>query len=197
DRPGCGREGDAVTFTVGGRPANEKARWHASPPPVPDEMKPGIRVYGVASTELDMVAGPPFAAFSGEVTLPGGDPVPGPTGPLLAYVGSALCGKVEGLNLGMDFWSLVVPPAALKAGCGREGAIIRFAVGDRPILETVAWVPGFHKLRLTASSPALPAGGNAGLAAPGGLPEGQLVLGVGIGLLATSLGLWLLTRRYS
>ncbi len=53
-----------------------------------------------------------------------------------AYVGERECGA-ESLIFGWTFLS--VASADTKAGCGGDGAIITFRVGDQPAAETVTW----------------------------------------------------------
>ncbi len=130
EREGCGTEGDSITFTIDGRPANETEPWY-----------PGEHV------GLTVTVGPPYARYSGTVRVDG-QMIHGQL--VRAYIGDTFCGGADGL-MG-DYW-IIVPPAELSAGCGEEGAIVRFMVGAEEADQIAQWGVGSHELNLTAPTP--------------------------------------------
>jgi hypothetical protein len=130
EKEGCGTEGDTITFTIDGRPANETEPWY-----------PGERV------GLTLTIGPPYAKYSGTVSVDG-QVIHGEL--VRAYVGDTFCGGADGL-MG-NYW-VIVPPAELRPGCGEDGAIVRFKVGVEEADQIAQWGVGSHELNLTAPIP--------------------------------------------
>jgi hypothetical protein len=164
--PGCGEEGDTIVFTIGGAPANEAAIWHLasveqlppgtvpSIPPPPAIAPPRDNTQGITLT-----IGPAFAAYSVRVqdaqTGQFLDVASPPRFPNIeAFIGETSCGSTSGIGLTAQ---VIVPSEQMKAGCGREGASVRFTVDGAEAPEQVAWVSGLHSLTLTYSSTEVPA----------------------------------------
>jgi len=138
ERPGCGKDGDAIYFAADCcKQGDTRMAWHT--------------VSGAEVERLNLTWGVVFAAYSGRVGLTEGrEP---PQGPVQAYVGNTLCDELRGLDFGSDFGTvskpLIVPSAGLKAGCGWAGEVVTFTVGGIQANERVPWTPGFHELTLT------------------------------------------------
>lgn len=136
----CGVAGATITFTIDGQAAGETIEWEA-----------GALAY------LQLVAGPPFATYSGMFS----SPVP------LEELGNAMveplisgqvCGEqINALQGEGPTWgvSVIVDPAELAPGCGRQGAHVQFRLvriedGRRTLLSgvtgDVVWEPGTHEL---------------------------------------------------
>jgi hypothetical protein len=159
EKEGCGSEGATITFTIGNRPANETKAWYSGD-------QPG----------MTLTTGPPYAQYSGTVRV-GGQEVHGSA--VKAYVADTFCGEAEGLR---GTYGVIVPPAELKPGCGEEGAVVRFMIGEDEADQIAQWAAGRHELNLTAAAAApsptstLPASPTVSLspsptAAPGGIPD--------------------------
>lgn len=129
EAPGCGRPGDAVTLTINGRSMNATIEW-----------QPGYQ------QPVTLIAGPPFALFSGQILLDGTPP------PLqvIAYVNGQICGQDLVTKTRPDsglYYVVVVRPAELEPGCGEDGAAVTLVVRSdgQPdiVLETLAWQAEF------------------------------------------------------
>lgn len=147
-RAGCGTEGAEVRFTLGGESTPTVGYWH-------------VRTMQNIQQVVDIVIGPPFAVY--DVQLP---PEPG-NKTLQAYIGDTLCGEATASGGGMVpnlQGRLVVPPESLRAGCGRDGATVRFVVDGVMYSPTQPWTPGTHRVQLTAApTVSLPSTGSGGL----------------------------------
>ena len=145
DVPGCGTEGRTVDFAINAKPSITRGVWHAGP-----------------NSSLDLVAGEPFAAFSGAMTL-NNSPLPRDPAPVLkAFIGSVECG-VRSVGSGYvpdtvttvgNYMWLMVLSAGSRPGCGTEGAKITLTLNETPTTETAMWSPGFHTLDLSAETAA-------------------------------------------
>lgn len=131
EKQGCGSEGATITFTIDGRPGNETRDWYSG-----DQLG------------MTLTAGPPYAQYSGTVSV-GGQHVHGST--VKAYVADTLCGEAMGL---VGTYAVIVPPAELKPGCGEEGAVVRFMIGEVEAEQIAQWATGRHELNLTAAAAA-------------------------------------------
>jgi hypothetical protein len=139
-KPGCGTEGATVSFSVGGREAHQTGQWKSG-----------------ESQVLHLTAGAQPAIFSGAVTIDG-EPVLRDV-PIQALIGDVLCGDLRvahdsepPLMEESEYRHLAVLPAEARAGCGTEGAQIRFLVKGIQAKETAVWEPGFHTLDLLIST---------------------------------------------
>jgi hypothetical protein len=135
-RPGCGTEGASITFWVGGREAHQTGQWRSGD-----------------TQFLHLTVGAQPAIFSGDVTIDG-DPVLRDV-PIQALIGDVLCGDLRvaydsepPLMEESEYRHLAVLPSEARAGCGTEGAQIRFLVKGIQAKETAVWEPGFHTLDL-------------------------------------------------
>jgi hypothetical protein len=177
ERAGCGEPGAIINFTVGGAPVGTTAAWQSG-----------------GTARLDLVAGPPFARYSGEFTWSDA------TGALAVepLIGERVCGEQlnplqgEGPSYGYD---VVVDPETLQTGCGVPGAIVRLRLvreeeGRRTVLADatggeVTWEPGIqltgHALTFAATpNVVLPTTGD-GITSSGG--RGSLpAAGIGAGI---------------
>jgi hypothetical protein len=136
ERPGCGTEGATISFSIGGREAHQTGQWKSG-----------------ESQVLHLTAGAQPAIFSGVVTIDGG-PVDRDI-PIQALIGDVLCGDLRvahdsepPLMEESEYRHLAVLPSEARAGCGTEGAPIRFLVKGIEAKETAVWEPGFHTLDL-------------------------------------------------
>jgi len=157
EKAGCGTEGAEVRFRVGGTTANETAEWHLQHP---THLHEGREVETLPET-LDLIVGPVLAIFEGSVLVYRADTpnILAPEGaPVRAYVEDRLCGEsaVFPTYPGPSAYQIIVLPEALRAGCGREGASVRFTIGDEPTNEDGVWEPGVHRLQLTTGEPPPP-----------------------------------------
>jgi hypothetical protein len=140
----CGEESAEVRFRVDGAMANQTAEWHDG-----------------ESATVDLFAGPELAVFGGIVLMyrPGTPNIMVAEGTSVqAYVGDQLCGEstVFTVHPGPNMYQIVVLPDALRAGCGREGASVRFTIGGEPANEDAVWERGVHRLQLTIGDPPPP-----------------------------------------
>jgi hypothetical protein len=131
--PGCGDDGDTVTFTVNGGTANETATWRVVPP--------GQAPLQDGRGWLNLTVGPAFALFWPQVEFvsANGEEESG-FGTVVALIDDKVCAVGEG-----RVWTsvmLIVPPESLRPGCGREGATIRFAVDGFAAANTATWSAG-------------------------------------------------------
>lgn len=184
--PGCGVEGAKVQFAINGIPAAPSVLF-----------QPGARIVA------DLVAGEPFAAFSGKLAL-NGAPLPfQPDLPVLkAFIGGVECGSRNvspGLvpetvtTVGSYTW-LIVLSAGSRAGCGTEGAKTTFTLNGIAVKETATWSSGFHTLDLGAeTATALPKLGGA----PGATSANGLEIVAGLLLIAAGFGAIVVTRSRS
>jgi len=113
-KSGCGREGATITFFVGDRRA-QTAVWHAG-----------------TDTDVDLIAGPPFAYVGGRVTW--NCPL---NARLLPFVGDLACGYPDPVEYlpppcsdNTVGYSVVVYSQEQKPGCGTEGVEITFKLVD-------------------------------------------------------------------
>jgi hypothetical protein len=135
-RPGCGTEGATIAFSIDGREAHQTGQWKSR-----------------ESQVLHLTIGAQPAIFSGAVTIDGG-PVDRDI-PIQALIGGVLCGDLRvahdsepPLMKESEYRHLAVLPGEARAGCGTEGAQIRFLVKGIQAKETAVWEPGFHTLDL-------------------------------------------------
>ena len=132
-------------------------------------------------------------------------------------VESVVCGQVTVGGKGFStawpssYRYLIVPSAALKAGCGEEGVEVRFRIAGAVVADA-KWTPGFHQLALETEGPIIrvspnpppenlssePSAPNVGQSGLAGVPwrtlSERLLVG---GLLAVSaaVGLTISSRR--
>jgi hypothetical protein len=183
ERDGCGKPGAIITFTVGDAPVDGAAAWQSG-----------------GTARLDLVAGPPFARYSGEFTWPDA------TGTLAVepLIGEQVCGEQLNPLLGGGpsyGYDVVVDPATLQPGCGVPGATVRFRLvrqeeGRRTVLADatggeVTWEPGTQVTghALTFATPpnvVLPASGDGTTSSGdrGSFP----VAGIGVGIALIVVG---------
>ncbi|HWO72661.1 MAG TPA: hypothetical protein VNN21_03810, partial [Dehalococcoidia bacterium] len=161
---GCGVLGATIRFTVNGELANETAVWQrdsaAELPPTfgPTLLSPPgvVPPEGAGNRFLELTVGPPFAVYRGEMSrIKDGRLVPVTSEEEVAveaFIDGVLCGTGGNLTrLGSD---VVVLSEALRPGCGRPDAVVRFFVNGAPVededgnlasRETTVWEPGFHR----------------------------------------------------
>jgi hypothetical protein len=178
---GCGVEGAAVTFLVEGKQAAETAVWHS----------------GVFQ-HLTLIAGPPFAMFTGTFSINRELTSENLTG----FVGTTACGTYGEWIGGGPVYSYVIEVFSNQLpGCGTEGAPVTFKIltqGGAIIAtanETGTWhiwnddLTPAQSLNLTfgpAGRITMPGtGGGASPGSSGGLP---VALGLA-GLAGAALGL--------
>ena len=130
-KAGCGSQGKTVYFTVNGLVANESVAWNA---PLGG---------GLSNQLLDLTIGGRFAyyVFRGPISdgvTPGLDPVAQPVRALIA--GKDCARLFPGV---FDIFYIVVPSREQVSGCGVEGVVVTFAIGD-VILGEATWTPGRH-----------------------------------------------------
>jgi hypothetical protein len=131
--PGCGKPGDLITFFVGDKQANQRAEWQGSE---------GYR-------SLDLVVGPPFARFAGNIALkrmPVQERV-------IPFIGDVACGYQFSSWLGegpIYGYQVVVYSEELKAGCGTDGAEVNFQLVDESTGEVVSVAMGSATWRAMA-----------------------------------------------
>lgn len=138
EKAGCGSAGAAVSFSVGGKEAEQTGQWKTGEEQV-----------------LHLTAGAQPAIFSGAVTIDH-EPVERDTS-IRAYVGDVLCGELKvaadtepPLSEDDKYRHLAVLPATARAGCGTAGAEVRFMIGNSAAYQAASWTPGFHALDLWA-----------------------------------------------
>jgi hypothetical protein len=141
EEEGCGQESAEVRFRVDGAMANQMAQWHEQ-----------------GSATVDLFFGPDLAVFGGAVFAhrPDAPNITVPEGATVsAYVGNRLCGEstIFVAHPGPSMYQIVVLPDALRAGCGREGASVRFSVGGEAANERAVWQPGVQRLQLSVGEP--------------------------------------------
>jgi hypothetical protein len=156
-KAGCGAAGATLSFTIGGKLANEKLAWDDA-----------AATTGQAQL-LDLSAGPAFAAYSGALSLNG---KPAPDGTVIqamvvhqpiddpaSWVKCAelQVGKAAGLSTASasGYAYLPVLPDAIKQGCGKAGTEVWLKV-QGCVYTSGPWEPGFHKLDLTSPDPCIP-----------------------------------------
>lgn len=123
--PGCGKPGSRIAFFVGSDEANETAEWQAS-----DRIQ-----------FLRLTVGPPFAMFSGKLTLTN----PPVQEEVLPFVGSNACGYQLNpwMGAGPTYgYSVVVYPRELVQGCGFDGAEVTFKLVNKETREVTAEAMG-------------------------------------------------------
>jgi hypothetical protein len=124
--PGCGTPGAEVTFFIGGKRANQTARWQVTE----------------RSISLGyLVVGPPFAVFAGKVTLT--EPPSGQT--VVPFIGDTPCGYQTNPWMGegpVYGYAVVVYPQELVDGCGVDGAEVTFKLVDEETRQVVAEAMG-------------------------------------------------------
>jgi len=102
-------------------------------------------VIGVAATAPHSAARPAPSHFSGAVSVFGRNPTA--AAGVRAFIGATECGSgaIKGT------YALNALAAQDKAGCGADGAVVKFAVGDYWANETAPWSAGaFQDLDLSA-----------------------------------------------
>ncbi|MGA2286020.1 MAG: hypothetical protein ABSG55_07120 [Dehalococcoidia bacterium] len=185
--PHCGTEGNHLTFMIGDRQGTTTAIWHAG-----------------TDTALNLMAGPPFALFSGKTSLtceeqierqivPFIDDVPCGWPKLVDALGPPCNGQLTG-------YTDAVLSAYQKPGCGVEGAPITFKLLDTQgnvvatANETGVWhewyggMTDYQHLNLTF--PSMGGAIRAGIVGDG--PDGPshwLRLSVGLALLGLAIGI--------
>ncbi|HJX61758.1 MAG TPA: SdrD B-like domain-containing protein, partial [Dehalococcoidia bacterium] len=157
ERGDCGEEGAEVRFRVGGAMANETVQWRLQHP---THLHEGREVDTLTET-LDLIVGPELAIFEGAALeyRPDNPCHCAPEGAAVrAYVEDRLCGEsvVFPVHPGPSSYQIVVLPDALRAGCGRVGASVRFTIGDEPANEGAVWEPGVHRVELSVGEPPTP-----------------------------------------
>ena len=125
--PGCGKDGAAVTFTVGGRPASQTAKWvsgvqhvdlnagSGSPVPLPTSASPTANPAQVAATATQRAKFTPKPAG----TLPTDDVDPSHLG--TGSPGAPATGSSSGSSGGSAVLVIVIAVAVLAAGGGLAG----------------------------------------------------------------------------
>ena len=115
--PGCGTEGNHLTFMIGNRQATETAIWHAG-----------------TDTALNLIAGPPFALFSGDTSLTCEERK---ERQIIPFINDVACGRPKLVDsLGppcsgqLTGYTDVVLSAYQKPGCGVEGSQVTFKLLD-------------------------------------------------------------------
>lgn len=115
--PGCGSEGNHVTFMIGDRQATETAIWR-----------------GGSDTALNLMAGAPFALFTGKTSLTCEQRI---ERQILPFIDDVACGQSKVLNIlgppcsgQLMGYTDIVFSALQKAGCGVEGSQITFKLLD-------------------------------------------------------------------
>mgnify|MGYP000120848846 CR=1 FL=1 len=107
--------------------------------------------------------------FYGTVQVNG---APAPDGTrVLALIGDTECGRTDTVD---GAYRLDVPAAAMRAGCGSEGQVVRFRVAGMPVSQTAPWrgasftelhltvhIPLFDTAALDLGSPCIPPPGQA------------------------------------
>jgi hypothetical protein len=141
EEEGCGQESAEVRFRVDGAMANQTAQWRDQD-----------------SATVDLFFGPDLAVFGGAVSVyrPDTTYTMAPEGTSVqAYAGDQLCGEstIFTAHPGPNMYQIVVLPDALRAGCGREGASVRFSVGGEAANERAVWQPGVQRLQLSVGEP--------------------------------------------
>lgn len=130
EQPGCGIPGALVTITANGRAMDDAVVW-----------QPGFQ------QPREFFAGPVVAQYSGQIRFDKSF-IPARVVP---YVGDVVCGRQVGplQGDGEIGYQIVVDPAELRAGCGRDDALITLRMeGDAPggtvdiVVDTIPWQPG-------------------------------------------------------
>lgn len=118
-KPGCGREGAVVTFSIGDRRASQTAVWHAG-----------------ADTHLNLVAGPPFSLISGGTSLKCIE-TERLAPQLVPFIDGTACGQEKPSDVlsapcsgQLVGYTAVVYSGEQQPGCGTEGAEITFKLLD-------------------------------------------------------------------
>jgi hypothetical protein len=138
-RAGCGTEGAEVRFTLNGGTTPAVGQWH-------------VRTMQSLQQVLDIVIGPPFAVYDVQIVTTATDRQGDRS--VQAYVGDIICAEGTASRAGMIPYPgtrMVVPPESLRAGCGKEGATVRFVVDGVAYSPTQSWTPGTHRVQLTAA----------------------------------------------
>jgi len=109
-KPGCGREGEPVTFEIEGYQAQPVALWHAG-----------------GDSVLDLIAGAPFARFYGALSVER----PANTS-VVPFVGGQACGydRGGGFVSPETMYEAVVFFDQQQRGCGVEGSEVTFKLVD-------------------------------------------------------------------
>jgi len=154
-RPGCGYDGAAVTFALGGIAADQIAIYQTG-----GFTQLDLSVHGQSGPQPTRPGSPapvpvPPARFFGSITLNGG-PFP-TTSTIDALIGGVVCGS-GGVTAG-GAYAVDVASASVAAGCGTPGAIVSFRVGGTlPVNETgVFTIGGYTQLNLTIGGSQQPA----------------------------------------
>jgi hypothetical protein len=115
DIPGCGKPGAEIAFFIGGKRANQTAKW---------QVTEGFTPLGY------LVVGPPFAVFAGDITLKE-SPVKEAVVP---FIGDTVCGYQTNPWMGegpVYGYAVVVYPKELEPGCGVDGAEVTFKLVNK------------------------------------------------------------------
>jgi hypothetical protein len=195
-KPGCGREGEPITFYVEGQQAEPVALWH-----------------GGGDSTLDLIAGPPFARFYGTLSTqrePGESIVP--------FVGGQACGydRGGGFVAPETTYETVVFFNQQQQGCGTEGSEVTFKLlnADRNVAavakEKGIWQPWYgveqdtlngppenmpQQLNLTFAPATAIHVGNVGGGPAGPSPWLRLSVGLALAGLASGIAGFALRRR--
>ena len=137
--PGCGDDGDVVTFTINGLAANETAMYTAVLTRQEGVSPPGQTPLQDERHSLNLTVGAPFAVFWPEVYEY--DEVGHREFNYGHTVAAMIDGQVCAVGLSRVWASImvIVPSETMKPGCGREGAIVTFAVEGFGMSETEVW----------------------------------------------------------
>jgi hypothetical protein len=137
--PGCGDDGDVVTFTINGLAANETAMYTAALTRQEGVSPPGQTPLQDERYSLNLTVGVPFAVFWPEVyeydEVGHREFTYGHT--VAALIDGQVC--ADGVSRVWASILIIVPSETMKPGCGHEGAIVTFAVEGFSTTETRIW----------------------------------------------------------
>jgi len=106
-RPGCGQPGAVITFFIEGIQASQTALWQAE-----------------GNQFLTLIAGPPFARFSGTLSISRTD-----SEQVMPFINGHACGYDMGGGF-VDSEHVYAAIVFSESGCGTEGAEVNFKVTD-------------------------------------------------------------------
>jgi hypothetical protein len=129
--PACGNDGDIVSFTVNGLNANETANYSS----VPEGTGPLQDGRG----RIRLTVGSSFALFSPRIVDQNeqGQPNVNYFHTVAAIIDDKVC--AVGLSRVWASIMIIVPSETMKPGCGREGAVVSFAVEGFAVDATRIW----------------------------------------------------------